>query len=341
MTSVRILDIAAEAGVSRSLVSKVLSGRMGTSTVRPEIAARIRAIAQARGFVPNAAARSLHSGRQDAVAVFVSRHGAEGSGLVERFIDGVSGELANTGRSMVLQFFHGEEEFLRDCLPAASRARVDAVLFGGTPYFDLAPLLAEITSRNLPVATVFGDPAAPGVPNVGVSQEEVGRVAAKHLLSRGCRRPLVLSSQGFSGRVGERRLAGFRAVCDEAGVPLSDERVVAIRRTYAPKAAALDAIVAAARRRAVDAVFCGSDRGASAVLHALLAAGVRVPRGVKVLGVDDSALCDFTAVPLSSVTSRETERAALGVRLLDEAAAGASPTSVLHAPSVVVRASTR
>jgi len=61
MTSVRILDIAAEAGVSRSLVSKVLSGRMGTSTVRPELASRIRSIAQARGFVPNAAARSTPS----------------------------------------------------------------------------------------------------------------------------------------------------------------------------------------------------------------------------------------------------------------------------------------
>ena len=61
MTSVRILDIAAEAGVSRSLVSKVLSGRMGTSTVRPELASRIRSIARARGFVPNAAARSTPS----------------------------------------------------------------------------------------------------------------------------------------------------------------------------------------------------------------------------------------------------------------------------------------
>ena len=78
---VRILDIAAEVGVSRSLVSKVLSGHMGTSTVRPEIAERIRAVARERGFVPNAAARSLHSGRQDVVSVFVSRHGAPEQGM--------------------------------------------------------------------------------------------------------------------------------------------------------------------------------------------------------------------------------------------------------------------
>jgi transcriptional regulator with XRE-family HTH domain len=98
MSSVRILDIASEAGVSRSLVSKVLSGRMGTSTVRPELASRIRKIAQARGFVPNAAARSLHSGRQDCIAVFLSRHGTEGSALLERFLDGATRELARAGK---------------------------------------------------------------------------------------------------------------------------------------------------------------------------------------------------------------------------------------------------
>ena len=340
MTSVRILDIAAEAGVSRSLVSKVLSGRMGTSTVRPELASRIRSIARARGFVPNAAARSLHSGRQDCIAVFLSRHGTEGSALLERFLDGATRELARAGKRMGLQFFHGEEEFRRDCLAAASRARVDGVLFGGMPYFDLAPALAELAERGLPAATVFADPAAAGVPNAGVSQEAVGEAAARHLLSRGCRRPLALSSPGFSAKVGERRLAGFRAVLAKAGAPVADDRVVAIRRTYVPTADAIGAIVAAAKRRAIDAVFCESDRGAALVLNALLGAGVRVPGQVKVLGVDDSPFCTLTTIPLSSVSTHECERAAAGVRLLDEAIDGGAPASILHRPTVSARAST-
>ena len=340
MTSVRILDIAAEAGVSRSLVSKVLSGRMGTSTVRPELASRIRSIARARGFVPNAAARSLHSGRQDAVAVFLSRHGTEGSALVERFLDGVSCELARSGRRMELQFFHDEDDFRRNCLPAAARARVDGVLFGGSPYFDLAPVIGEIVARGLPVVTVFGDPVAPAAPNAGVSQEAVGETAARHLLQSGSNRPLALVSPGFAERVGERRLAGFRAALAEAGVPLPDDRVIAIRRTYTPKPDVLAHVADLARRGAIDAVFCESDRGAALVLNALLAAGVRVPESVKILGVDDSPYCSFTALPLSSVSGREKERAAAGVRLLDEALAGGTPAAVLLAPSVVARATT-
>ena len=337
----RILDIAAEVGVSRSLVSKVLSGRMGTSSARPEIAARIREVARERGFVPNAAARSLHSGRQDCIAVFLSRHGTEGSALLERFLDGATRELARAGKRMGLQFFHDEDEFRRDCLAAASRARVDGVLFGGMPYFDLAPALAELAERGLPAATVFGDPASPDVPNAGVSQEAVGEVAAKHLLSRGCRRPLALSSPGFAANVGERRLAGFRAVFEKSGAPVADDRVVAIRRTYVPNADALARIAAAAKRRAVDAVFCESDKGAALVLNALLGAGVRVPGQVKVLGVDDSPFCSLAAIPLSSVSTHEAERAATGVRLLDEAIVGGSPASILQRPTVAARDTTR
>ena len=156
--------------------------------------------------------------------MFLSRHGTEGSALLERFLDGASRELSRTGRRMGLQFFHDEDEFRRECLPLAFRARVDGVLVGGMPYFDIAPALLEVAGRGLPVATVFGDPVAPEIPNAGVSQEAVGEVAARHLLSRGCRRPLALTSPGFSARIGERRLAGFRAAMEAAGAPVPEER---------------------------------------------------------------------------------------------------------------------
>ena len=122
---------------------------------------------------------------------------------------------------------------------------------------------------------------------------------------------------------------------------MADDRVVAIRRTYVPNADALGAIVAAAKRRAVDAVFCESDRGAALVLNALLAAGIRVPEQVKVLGVDDSPFCSLTTIPLSSVSTHEAERAAAGVRLLDEAIAGGAPASILRRPTVAARETTR
>ena len=77
------------------------------------------------------------------------------------------------------------------------------------------------------------------------------------------------------------------------------------------------------------------------MLNALLAAGVRVPGQVKVLGVDDSPFCALASIPLSSVSTHETERAAAGVRLLDEAIAGGAPASILRRPAVAARDTTR
>ena len=117
--------------------------------------------------------------------------------------------------------------------------------------------------------------------------------------------------------------------------------MAASARTRARQASTLARIVAAARRREIDAVFCESDRGAALVLNALAGAGVRVPGRVKVLGVDDSPFCDYATAPLSSVSTREKERAAAGVRQLDEAIGGGAPDSLLQRPAVVARESTR
>ena len=148
---IRISDIAEDVGVSRSLVSKVLSGRMGRSTVRPELAAKIQSRARELGYVPNVSARALFSGRQSAIGVFISRHGQPGSGLVEAFIDGVADELAKSRQRMILQFFHDEAGF-DDCLAVAHLSVLDGVVVAGGLYFDILPKIRTIRERGVPVA---------------------------------------------------------------------------------------------------------------------------------------------------------------------------------------------
>ena len=53
--SVTIKDIAAAAGVSRGTVDRVLHKRMG---VNPEVAQRVRLIADELGFAPNMAGKN-------------------------------------------------------------------------------------------------------------------------------------------------------------------------------------------------------------------------------------------------------------------------------------------
>ncbi len=332
---VRISDIADALDVSRSLVSKVLSGRMGRSSVRPELAERIHAQAREMGYVPNATARALFTGRQNVVGVFISHHGQPGSGLVEAFLDGVSSEFAKTHQRMLLQFFHDEPDF-EGCLSVANRNVVDGVIVAGAPYFDLAPKLNEILRRKVPVATMFSRSVAARIPNAGVNQMEVGLFATRHLVERGCRRPLFIKAPHKDGRM---RFEGYQAALKEAGLPFRAELVCA-RKTY--ETAHLTEKMEAVLKSGVkfDGVVAESDRQSATMLRMLSDAGLRVPEEVKVIGVDNSPVCEFSTVRLSSVSGQDRRRAVMAVRLLNALIEGGGAKELVLSPMVVAREST-
>ena len=333
---VRICDIASEVGVSCSLVSKVLCGRMGNSTVRPALAERIKSVAKLRGYVPNASAKALFSGRQNTVAVFVSRHGHPESDLTEKFIDGVVSELSKTNRRMLLQFFHDEEDFRANCMPAAVRAVTDGAVVGGFPYFDIRPMLEAVIENGLPVATAFSNPISTCIPNSGVSQEQVGYCAARHLIECGCRRPLFFHVNEADGHL---RLSGFRRMMAEAGLHFGGSQIYEIGSFDSEEASVRMAAPLLSKMK-YDGIAAESDSAAVLMMNAMLAAGIRIPENVRVLGIDDSPLCRFTMVPLSSISGRDQERGARAIRLLDKIGEGGEPENEELDPVVVPRAST-
>src|SRR5690606_31522393 len=93
---VGLRDIAEELNVSVSLVSKVLSGRLGTSGANIKKIRAIRAKARELGYQKNLLAEALRTGRQNVLALFLHRHGEPGSGIVDETINGVAEEAARS-----------------------------------------------------------------------------------------------------------------------------------------------------------------------------------------------------------------------------------------------------
>ncbi|MCX7668516.1 MAG: substrate-binding domain-containing protein, partial [Anaerolineae bacterium] len=87
------------------------------------------------------------------------------------------------------------------------------------------------------------------------------------------------------------------------------------------------------------AVLCSSDAVALGVLRGLNEAGWRVPEHVSVTGFDDLTLARLANPPLTSVRQPLADMVADALRLAT-AETAPKPASHLHAPSLVVRAST-
>ncbi|NUS80017.1 MAG: LacI family DNA-binding transcriptional regulator [Streptomyces sp.] len=336
-------DVAREAGVSRATVSRVVNG---TRNVDPEIQDLVRRAIDRTGYAPNRAARSLVTRRAETVALVVSGAGdttdaAQNAFAARVFADpffgrvvaGVVGHLRPRSLHPVLMFAESAEA-RQEVLTYLRQGRADGALVVSTHADD--PLPALLADARLP-AVLFARPSRP-VPlsYVDLAHRDGARLAAEHLLARGCRR-LVTISGPLDVAASQERLAGFRDTLARHGRP------------YVPVAEGgftLDSGIAAmsdllARHPDTDGVFAANDLMAQGACQVLRERGRRVPQDVAVVGFDDSSVAVTCRPQLTTVRQPVEEMAAQMARLLDDHVHGVrtEATSVVFEPELVVRES--
>ena len=179
---------------------------------------------------------------------------------------------------------------------------------------------------------------APGRAYVDVDNVAGGAQATRHLLARGRRRIAALSYAAPPSRAQRDRLEGYRQALADAGLAGAAHVELAV----APHpAAAVDAAARLLAERQPDAVFVLSDVLAVGVLHALRAAGRRIPEDVAVVGYDDFPYAPFLDPPVTSVRLPYAEMGAAAVRWLTAAVRAQAPGLLqeTYRPELVVRAS--
>jgi len=336
-------DVAREAGVSRATVSRVVNGIRNVDTEIQEV---VRQAIERTGYAPNRAARSLVTRRAETVALVVSGAGditdadqdtfatkVFADPFFGRVVGGIVGFLRPRSMHPVLMFAESAEA-REEVLTYLRQGRADGALMVSTHSDD--PLPALLADARLP-AVLFARPSRP-VPlsYVDLAHRDGGRLAAEHLLARGCRRPATVCGP-LDVAASQERLAGFRDTLARHGhphVPVAEGEF-----TLDSGLAAMSDLLA--RRPDLDGVFAANDLMAQGACQAVQQHGLRVPEDVAVVGFDDSSVAVTCSPRLTTIRQPVEEMAAEMARLLDEHIHGArtEATSVVFDPELVVRES--
>src|SRR3954471_20176816 len=213
-------QVAEAAGVSRATVSRVINGA-------PSVDAKIREIVQRAiadtGYVPNVAARSLVTRKSNSVALVISEPDRphDSSFLNRIFTDpyfgritaGATGALRPHDIHLVIiptdsTDHHHVIRYLR-------QGHVDGVLLISSHEQD--PLPRQVHELGIP-AVVSARPASPIAASfVDVDQRLGARLAAEHLLSRGCRNLATITGP-LDMPSSQDRLDGFRSYLANRGM---------------------------------------------------------------------------------------------------------------------------
>jgi len=325
--------VAEHAGVSTSLVSRVLNG---DPTLRVSAATRERVEAAARElkYVPHGAARALRLAKAGALGLVV--HDVSNP-IHAEVIRGAQAACAAADQVLLL----AEAPDLAANPAAFDRllgdGRIDGLLWQGSGY-DFDDELPKRASERMPTLLV-NSRSREGVPAVRLDDEAAAEVAVQHLIGLGHR------DIGYvGGRPGSdlsvRRKAGWANALARHGLAARPEW--AVERNWDPEAghAAMNALLAAPDRPS--AVFVANVVICVGALAAAREAGVRVPDELSVIALHDAWFVAHGAPPLTTV---RLPLAAMGTRGVELALAGTSHPSEEHlitepAPRLLVRGST-
>ncbi|MDQ0799009.1 LacI family DNA-binding transcriptional regulator [Arthrobacter sp. SLBN-112] len=281
-----IADVAAEAGVSTSLVSLVMRDLPGAS---PSNRQRVVEVAARLGYRPDSRAQRLRKRQAGTIGVVVNFEHPFHADM----IDALYAEIGTHYELAISAVTRGR--MIDAAVASLIQERCDALLFLGVQASDgqLKAFDQELPSimlhRRLPAGTID---------TVRVDDVLGGRLATEHLLDRGHRRVAYVDGAGQAGS--QDRLHGYTKTMRSRG--LSNLAVVLPGgESEDDGARAMESILQLAPKERPTAVFAYNDRCALGLLYTAVRAGVRVPDALSVVGYDDSRISRLRAVGLTSV----------------------------------------
>ena len=279
---VTITDVALEAGVSESTVSRSFSS---PDLLHPETRLRVLDVARRMEYVPNRQARSLATGTTGNFGLVVPD---VMNPFFPPFIKAAQARARENDRDVFLAD-SDEDPLVESLVLKRLSKRVDGLLLCASRVPDA--FLLELADE-MPV--VLFNRAVPGLASVLFDEANGMRQAVEHLVALGHQRIGYVGGPVQSW-ADERRRAGLREAAEEFTVSLVD--LGPHVPTWEAGVQAADKVLAAS----VTAVVVFDDTMAIGVMSRLAARGVRVPEDVSVVGHDNIAMAPMWHPSLTTI----------------------------------------
>ncbi len=288
-TNVTILDIAREAGVSPSTVSRVLNGNL---QVTPEKREAVLLVAKKLRYQPNAIARGLVRGRTQAVGVLTQSIASPFYGEV---LLGIEQALSSAGYQPIITSGNWRTDDEIAALDVLSARRVDAlIVFAGV----LSDEHLSEAARKLPLIVIGRSVAGIETQCLCIDNLRAAQEATRLLISLGHRRIVHIAGPKHHQDATERR-NGYVQAFAEAGLPVDEQLIVSGDYTEQSGLLAMRSLLS--RSIMFSAVFAANDQMAFGARLALYRQSIRVPDDVSLIGFDDQPASAYTTPPLTTV----------------------------------------
>ena len=282
---VTIRDVAAEAGVSISLVSYVLNAPRGPKgeylcSASHATALRIVEAAERLGYHKNTAASSLRSGHSNTIGVIVTDITNTCFSDICRKIENLSAEA---GYLTIIGSSDDQPRKLSLLIDKFLNSGVDGIIVSPCPGSEEAINKAAV--RNVPVVLIDRDmPSLDKVGRVLLDNVMSGNMAVSHLIKRGYKKIEFIKYETTISTLMERE-AGYLDQMRKSGLDEYIKVRVVSRETMMRD---MTSVVRMSYESGADAVIFPSNTITVSGISAINALGYRIPDDLAVVGFDQN-----------------------------------------------------
>lgn len=302
-----IYDIAKEAGVSISTVSRVLNRK---DKVNPKTRQRVEDVLKKHDYTPSAIARGLVSSSMRTVAVLTVDirvpHYARTAYTMER-------EFSRRGYEVMLCNTGGEIEETAKYLHVALEKNVDGIVLVGS-VFNTICKTPEIESMmgKIPMVLANGKLEVPGSYSILVDDGYGIGLSVDHLVERGCKH--IYYVKDLDTVSAQKKCQGFLRAMEQQGLEGGRGHVVKTQISLEGGMKAVEELLK--DKKTFDGIVCGEDITAAGVVKALLRAGISIPEQVAVTGYNNSEYARICEPQLTTIDNKPELVALFSVQLL-------------------------
>jgi LacI family transcriptional regulator, galactose operon repressor len=284
LSDLRLEDIAKQAGVSRSTVSRVVNDQ---PHVREDVRERVLKVIQSTGYRPNVAARALASQRSWMIGLVLPRSVSSffADPYFPRLTQGIA-QACNQYDFTLGLFLIGTPDDEEKIYSRVSRKGwLDGILIQSGQIGD--QLIDRLVNSNVPLVVV-GRPFNPEqVTYIDVDNVSAAYTVVAHLIGLGYKRIATITGL-INSAVSLDRKEGYLKALIEHGLAVDKSLIVEGDFTETSGYRGMTQLLTASP----DAVFAAS---------AVREAGLSVPHDIAFVGFDDLPLATFPDPPLTTV----------------------------------------
>ncbi|WP_067925186.1 LacI family DNA-binding transcriptional regulator [Alicyclobacillus shizuokensis] len=319
-------DVAKLSGVSKSTVSRILSGK--TVNISEKTRQKVLSVVQELNYRPNELARSLKMAQTRVIGLILSD-------LKNPFwmtvLDGVEEACNQFGYHLMICNSGNNGDKEQEYILSLQQRRVDGILINPTVHNK--EMLAHLIQTGFPL--VFLNRTIQGIVanSVVVNNRQGIRLAVEHLFGQGFRRIALVTYNEEGVSTWTERVEGYKEGMREHGI-----NSVAVWRKHPEAELNLSPLY---EEYQPDAVIVTNNVLTLYVIERLRELNLRIPGDVAIVGYDETVWAKHLAPPLTTIKQPARELGRIATESVIKLIQGEklSDDAVTLTPEIVVRES--